>query len=1669
MFPVRKFLSFVLVVLAIAALVIGCNVSDVDSPGESQLNEAGSPAAGGISTEGPAFYHISGTVSPDGATVQLYRNGALSEEQVTADGTFSFFVYDASSDWTLRACMYLSDTVGYYPHTETVVFSSDSYSADLALEAAPVLPDFEDTCVVYGDVDYFGDRALPGDVITVVNERGELRGLHIVQREGEYSLTAGSSAVQREGEYAVTVGNAAAEDDSLYFFINGQRTGTSPDSVVFMKGSSRRIKLLGGGGDQAWSAALHDGWNCVTVNVAPGETGFSTVFADVTDNLTIARQYTTGGVTVFDPSIPERFNTLTDVTVGFGYQLKMASEDTASATGTDIDYETQLTLHDGWNVIPYYGTIQQNSIDFFSSIKDDIIIARGYYSEGVRVYDPTIPERFNTLTSVSVPYAYQLKMENETVFDPPSGFTDAAYGDTLTGGIDFADELDYYLLTGITGETLHLYFGTTDGDLSPFVALVDGEGTPVATSSTGSLHYQMTSAGSYKFVIRDDDYTDTGDYELTLQRMNDPVGLTEVDFGQTVTGTIDDVTDMVPYGFTVEANDVVYVRFADLSTTSGTFGAWAHLYDADGTAIDDCDDGVLTAQVSQSGDVYLFISDLDSDGTGTYEFTLQRKNNPADVTATAYGETESGSIDSITQPRAYSFTGVSGDHVHVTFEDLTDVIGDFVPSMYLYTSAGGHLVNSYSGTLTHTLTYTGTYYLFISDKYRAGAGTYEFTLVKDTAPAFDGVTSASVPDSGTVDLGWSAATDDFTDPGDMVYLVYRASTSGGQSFDTADYTTSAGVTSCQVTGLEDGEIHYFVVRAQDEAGNTDTNTDELSAATPWARTYGGSGGDVIHYICQTDDGGFVTAGFTDTSGAGDDDVLVQKYNADGTIGWEKTYGGTGLEHGRGIQQTSDGGYIVGAYTESYGAGGKDFWVLKLDATGAVTWQKAYGGTGDELLSSIKEIPAGGFVAAGYTTSYGESDHDLWVVKISSTGTLMANRRLGGDETDALKFIQTADDGGFLIAAQTESAGQGNTDCWILKLTSSLTMNWHYAYGQGKLDIPMCVQETADGGVVFGGHLSLVYETEAQHPPVTEDHDFLVVKLDSGQNIEWAKSYGTDKYDKIYSLQQTADGGYVFGGKGSSHAVGSIDYWVVKTDSGGGVEWEKAFGGTWMEYVLGMQPTADGGYLVGGYTYSFGAGDMDCWLLKLAANGDCGSLDRDSTTTVTDLSSTLVRTDLSSSPGSITSGIANSVITTTSNCTVGTFSSTVNTQHGTATTADPFKTAANWEAFDASSIGSLNTTGYFGVAFDGQYIYYAPCKSSDGFHGIALRYDTTQAFDSAGSYESYDAGSTDSLASVGYAGAVYDGSRYVYFVPFADESVRHARVLRYDTQGDFDAASSWDAYDAEGTDGVTNMLGYDGAVYDGSRYVYFVPFGYDPYGHGKALRLDTQGTFSSASSWDAYDAGSTGSLTTQGYYGGAFDGRYIYYAPFHDGTEFHARALRYDTQGGFDTAGSWESYDAGSTDSLSTVGYKGAVYDGSRYIYYVPFRDADGRHGRVLRYDTTGDFDAAGSWEAYDAGYTDGLDTSGFVGAEYKDPYIYFVPYSGENNVYHGRVLRYDTGGDFDSAASWSGYDIGSTDGLDTKGYKYSASDGRYLYFSPYQSQLGLNFSGSVIRYDTSPE
>ncbi|MBP7461586.1 MAG: hypothetical protein KBA26_09885 [Candidatus Delongbacteria bacterium] len=404
-----------------------------------------------------------------------------------------------------------------------------------------------------------------------------------------------------------------------------------------------------------------------------------------------------------------------------------------------------------------------------------------------------------------------------------------------------------------------------------------------------------------------------------------------------------------------------------------------------------------------------------------------------------------------------------------------------------------------------------------------------------------------------------------------------------------------------------------------------------------------------------------------------------------------------------------------------------------------------------------------------------------------------------------------------------------------------------------------------------------------------------------------------------------------------------------------------------------------------------------------------------------------------------------------------------------TTIDGFKDSVQWEAFNVSREGGfMSAGGYYGAADDGKYIYFAPCRDINGFHGQVLRYDTDADFKTITSFEVYDAGGIENLNTKGYAGAVY-AKNYVYFVPYINDDGRHANVLRYNTNGEFKDQSSWSAFDAASTEGIPSgfmSLGYDGAVYDDHRYIYFVPYGDQNGANPYALRYDTEGDFKDKSSWKAVNTMVVAENTNaKGYYGCAYDGKYIYYVPFanQSGAKFHAMMMRYNTSLPFENKSSWDCYDAGNTNSESTVGYKGAVYDG-RYVYYVPFRDKEGiggQHTRVLRYDTELSFSNEIGWNCYDASYTDSLNTIGYVGALYDGHYVYFVPYQ-QDELFHANVLRYDTRKSFKENESWSAFDSKDVNGLNAQGYKYGIVMKDYLYFVPYNNNH--NFSGIVLRY-----
>ena len=332
----------------------------------------------------------------------------------------------------------------------------------------------------------------------------------------------------------------------------------------------------------------------------------------------------------------------------------------------------------------------------------------------------------------------------------------------------------------------------------------------------------------------------------------------------------------------------------------------------------------------------------------------------------------------------------------------------------------------------------------------------------------------------------------------------------------------------------------------------------------------------------------------------------------------------------------------------------------------------------------------------------------------------------------------------------------------------------------------------------------------------------------------------------------------------------------------------------------------------------------------------------------------------------------------------------------------------------------------------------------------------QPLSSFDTFSAFDAGQVDGLPSRGFFGAVFDG-RYVYGCPSRTDSpfsAVHGGVLRYDTHRNFKEIASYEAYDAGLTDGLVTK-GFYGGAFDG-RYVYFNPRDDGTTKHSRFLRYDTRGDFKRVASWAAFDADHAHSFQ-----GCAFDGRYLYCCPGYtetDGEEVESGMLmRLDTGADFKSAASYQVFDTTRLGDR-VINFDGAGYDG-RFVYFAPLS-----HGVALRYDSATEFADPASWETYDAAGSFGMGAN--VGVVFAGHYIYYCSYSNSN------MVRYDTRGAFGEDRSWSAYDATATDGLDTGGFDGGFFDGRYVYFIPFSRTVPAGeqtsqFHGNYLRFDTA--
>ncbi|MEI6091024.1 MAG: choice-of-anchor D domain-containing protein [bacterium] len=390
----------------------------------------------------------------------------------------------------------------------------------------------------------------------------------------------------------------------------------------------------------------------------------------------------------------------------------------------------------------------------------------------------------------------------------------------------------------------------------------------------------------------------------------------------------------------------------------------------------------------------------------------------------------------------------------------------------------------------------------------------------------------------------------------------------------------------------------------------------------WEKTYGGSLDETCLGLQQTKDGGFILVGCTNsndgdlTQNKGQDDFWVVKVNSIGKIEWQKSLGGSETECANSVQQTVDGGYIVAGMTLSSNGdvvghkGSYDLWIVKFKPTGDIEWKKTFGGSGSEEFPSIKITTDGGYIVAASTRSndgdvtYNHGYFDMWIFKLNSSGIIEWQKTYGGSNSDGAYDINLTQDGGYIVAGGNQSAdgdcnkNNGIVDCWVVKLNSIGAIQWQKSFGGSLTDAASSIQKTEDGGYIVVGHN---VSSDGDCNKNNGETDYWIVKLNSIGAIQWQNSFGGSFREEALSIQQTKDGGYFVAGNSTSidgdlinNTTGMKGAWLVKLKSTGIIEWQKIIDKT---DARAFEKTKDGGFIIGG-AKNTALNQRDFWIAKL---------------------------------------------------------------------------------------------------------------------------------------------------------------------------------------------------------------------------------------------------------------------------------------------------------------------------------------------------------------------------------------------------------------------------------------------------------------------------------------
>ncbi len=338
--------------------------------------------------------------------------------------------------------------------------------------------------------------------------------------------------------------------------------------------------------------------------------------------------------------------------------------------------------------------------------------------------------------------------------------------------------------------------------------------------------------------------------------------------------------------------------------------------------------------------------------------------------------------------------------------------------------------------------------------------------------------------------------------------------------------------------------------------------------------------------------GFIISGYTTKEGGKDEDVLLIKTDHQGEPLWSKVFGSEGQDHGWAVRQTTDKGFIIVGYSDSFGAGDMDVYLIKTDEEGIEQWSKTYGGKGDEFGWDIRKTTDNGFIIAAQTNSLGHGEVDAYLIKIDADGNEEWSNSYGGEKVDRIFSVRQTNDGGFIAAGITYSFGSVDRNAYLLKTNEWGKLEWSKTFGEAGYDVGHAIEVTDDKGFLITGY----GESYSTHG----GRDVYLIKTDGNGDQQLLQTFGGPANDRAMKGVQTKDGGYITIGFTQEIHATKVDWqvYLIKTASNGEMQWSRTFGNSdHHEFGYTVEETHDGGYILTGQSVNPDNGFSSVLLIK----------------------------------------------------------------------------------------------------------------------------------------------------------------------------------------------------------------------------------------------------------------------------------------------------------------------------------------------------------------------------------------------------------------------------------------------------------------------------------------